>query len=263
MIKNKLLITVIIFVGLIPSACCNKQTNSDKKTNNTEIKKNVIVMDSMIRLDTMGYPIISKEFETFDFETYEERPPENPELGGYRESHYTKRLSNGIVTQMDVAGEGMGGGFYHHIYYPNSYFRVFRHYYPNGNIKEKGLTYVQGFDKGVWYKFDETGKLIKETDYDKPFEFTFEDILKFCEKHNIYVEKGYESSDPTRDVQGMERYMITYIYRNCFEEACQWEIEYIEKVPKTEFDYIQVNIILDGKTGKIISKEQKPYLIEI
>ena len=67
------------------------------------------------------------------------------------------------------------------------------HFYKNNNIKMKGLFFnslgSRGFQKGTWYEFDEQGKLIKEIDYDKFYKFTFEDILKFCEREKIKISK--------------------------------------------------------------------------
>ena len=75
--------------------------------------------------------------------------------------------------------------------YKNSYFKIIKVYNNNGDIKLKGIGFNgNAFQKGIWYEFDEQGNLIKEIDYDKPYKFTFEDLLKFCEKEKIQVDKG-------------------------------------------------------------------------
>ena len=256
-INKYLLTTVAIAGGVILADCGDKQINSNNKINHTEMKKNVITMDTIIKLDTMGYPIVSKEFETFDFETYEERPPENSELGGYRESQYIKRLSNGIVTIMNFAGIGLGGGFYCIIFYPDSYFLEWRLYYANGNIKEKGLRYNQGFQKGIWYEFDETGKLIKETNYDAPFQFTFEDIVQYCKKNEIKLQKGYEKPYENNK-EWYEGQLIAKIYRKTFEGVSHWEIQYKKEDTTASAEFLEVIVKLDGKTGKELSKTVEP-----
>ena len=258
--RNKyLLITVAIAGGIMLSSCSEKQINSNNKINHTEMKKNVITMDTIIKLDSMGYPIVSKEFETFDFETYEKRPPANER--GYRASQYIKRLSNGIVTQMDVAGIDIGGGFYTIIYYPDSYFLEWRLYYANGYIKEKGLRYVQGFQKGIWYEFDETGKLIRETDYDAPFQFTFEGIVQYCEKNEIKLGKGFPGMGGGGN-EWYERQLIARIYRKAFEGASQWEIQYKKEDLTAPQHTVEITVKIDGKTGKVLSKTVEPVFFQ-
>jgi hypothetical protein len=246
-VKNKYLLITIL---LLFSACQNKTGKE------TEQKINIMaapINDTEIKLDSMGYPIVTKKFEIFDFETYEQRPPAKP--NGYRNSTYVLKLPNEIVKVFRIRGGS--NGFYYNIYYPNSYFCVFKEYYSNGNIKRKGTMCVQeGFAKGIWYEFDEFGKLIEETDYDKPFEFTFEDVVEFCKKNDIRVEKGYES------VEEYRRTGSTQIWREYFESSCQWKIEYRKEDPKAQQGLVEITIRLDGKTGKVISKTQMEYLIQ-
>jgi hypothetical protein len=110
------------------------------------------------------------------------------------------------------------------------------------------LAYVWGFTKGIWYYFDESGKLIQEIDEDKPYKFTFDDVLQFCRKNGIKVNKGYED---TWEYPG--NMTATNILRECFEGSCWWRIAY--KIPngvETDEEIIK----LDGVTGKVISKER-------
>ena len=239
--------------------CCNKPASDNKTIIYTEMK-NVIPIDSTINVDTIQYPIVSKEFETFDFAAYEKRPPANPDLGGYRNSHYVQRLFNGIVIEMEVAGEGVGGGFYYEIYYPNALFHVFKHFYANGNIKEKGL-YGQNFEKGIWYEFDDTGKLIKETNYDLPFQFTFEDIVQYCKKNEIKLGKGFPGMGGGGK-EWYERQLIARIYRKAFEGACYWEIQYKKEDLTAPQGTVEITVRLDGKTGKVLSKTVEPVFFE-
>jgi YD repeat-containing protein len=211
-------------------------------------------MNSITKFDTMDYPIVTKDFESFDFETYEERPPAKP--SGYRDGEYIHKLPNGIVKKFATQGEE---GFYCSIYYPDSYFCELKIYYANGNIKEKGLAYVQGFQKGIWYEFDESGKLIRETDYDKPFKFTFEDIVKFCEKNNIKLAKGYNKTTFDNNKEWYESLLLADIRRSIFEGMCKWEIIYAKEEPKSQYGHVRETITLDGETGKAISIEQQDY----
>ena len=128
----------------------------------------------------------------------------------------------------------------------NSYYRITKIYYPNGNIKMKGLSANTGrFQKGIWYEFDEQGNLFKEIDYDKPFKFTFEDILKFCEKQNIKIEKG-----PI--LQGIGWH--NEISRNIENGHPIWKIEHLKKINLVEI------IKLDGITGEVLGTETYDYI---
>lgn len=128
----------------------------------------------------------------------------------------------------------------------DSYYRTTKIYYPNGNIKKKGLSANTGnFQKGVWYEFDEQGNLIKETDYDQPFTFTFEDILKFFEKHGIKINKGpiLQSTSWHND-----------IFRDIQNGHPLWRIEYLKKA-----DLVEV-IKIDGITGKVLETSSYEYI---
>ncbi len=132
----------------------------------------------------------------------------------------------------------------------NSYFSIYKEYYNNNNLKSKGLrfnnnNYRDPFKKGIWYEFDESGKLIKETDYDRPFKFTFEDIVKFCEKENIPITKG-----PVLQSTGFH----TMIRRSTENQQPIWEIEWLKKPDVAE------TIIVDGISGKEISRRESEFI---
>lgn len=131
----------------------------------------------------------------------------------------------------------------------DSYFSIYKEFYNNKSIKQKGLQFNlntgSSFLKGSWYEFDESGKLIKETDYDKPFKFTFEDILKLCEKENITVDKG-----PILQSTGWH----TTISRGLENNHPYWSIEWLKKPDILE------KITLDGITGKVVSRTERQYI---
>ena len=249
-------ISVVSTIGVLTlSSCQSKAESKGTETDTIPHIKVIEKIDTTINIKNMEYPTVTNTFETFDFETYEQRPP--ADANGYRNSTYIQHFPNGIVTIMDKAAEANGGGFYCQIYYPESPFCVLKIYYVNGNIKEKGLTYVQGFDKGIWHEFDPSGKLVKDTNYDKPFIFTFEDVAKYCEQNGIKIEKGYESLEG----KGVKGSFITYIFRDCNAKACKWTIRYRIRDPQAPQGITEKTVILDGKTGKVISKSQVPYYI--
>ena len=130
-------------------------------------------------------------------------------------------------------------------YYPfNSFFYLYKGFYSsNKYIKEKGINYVRGFAKGLWYDFDEKGHLIKTTDYDAPFTFTFEDILAYCRAHRIEVTKGYQSI-------GFHNRILRFVND---DGSCYWVIKHLKR-----YDLIEA-IYLDGKTGKELKRQDIKY----
>lgn len=182
-------------------------------------------------------PKIDNKFEKFDLSIFKNSKLEDDVLrenlkdGSYVEYHRS-RESRGIVNTPK-----------------NSYFTITKNFYKSGNIKLKGL-YLNvawgGFKKGIWYEFNEKGELIKEIDYDKPYHFSFEDILAFCAKEKIPVDKG-----PILQSTGYH----TMITRNedVKTSGAVWEIKWLKKPD------IEESIKLDGKTGKILERKEVSF----
>jgi len=127
------------------------------------------------------------------------------------------------------------------IYHKNSYTRHVRgkdslfsywyYYYSNGNLEMKENRFGDHGFPTKRYEYDERGRLIKITDYDAPFTFTWADVVKFCEEHGIdYKRKG--------------------IGRN--EEGCFWHFSNVFAKFNGDTEPCMYVIFLDGKTGKII-----------
>jgi hypothetical protein len=217
------IIILIIFCGL---QSCNAQK---KNVNDTKQQK------------TME-PIVTKEFEKFDQTRYEKLKIKD-------KFNTTEYLSNGTYIEMD---EGDYGKQYIETNV-NCYFQINKSYYKNGNIKKKSLSFNWfAFGKGISYEFDEQGNLVKEIDYDKNYKFTFEDILKFCEKENILVEKG-----PILQSTGFH----TSIRREFIEASkkATWTIERLKSTDRPNF-VNRETITLDGTTGQVLSRTELPYV---
>lgn len=75
-------------------------------------------------------------------------------------------------------------------------FGIYKWYYPSGKIKVKGGKSSFRFDFGIWYYFNKDGSLLKTIDNDKDFKFTITNVLNYCDKNNIPLERNY-SSRPT------------------------------------------------------------------
>jgi hypothetical protein len=129
-------------------------------------------------------------------------------------------------------------------HFNNSLFKMVKLYYPNGGIKEKGWMFNNSqTKKGTWYEFDNHGKLTKTTDYDKLTEYKFEDAIRFCELENIPLLKGYIQPSTGRH---------TNISRYYDEKTAsyQWYIGWLKNF------YLMEKIILDGKTGRVLHREE-------
>ena len=179
-------------------------------------------------------PTITDEFEVFDESLY--KIMEKDKFGHV--SHYYK---DGSFLEMGKDKDE----FIHRFYPSNSYFCSAKEFYPsNGYIKQKGIAYVRGFGKGLWYNFDEKGFLVKTTDYDAPFTFSFEDILAYCRAHRIEVTKGYQRIGFHNEIHRFNNKKYGYF----------WVIEHLIASDKIE------NILLDGKTGKEIERFITEYI---
>nr|WP_314474886.1 hypothetical protein [uncultured Capnocytophaga sp.] len=179
-------------------------------------------------------PTVTDEFEVFDEALY--KAMEKNEIGDV--FYYYK---DGSFLQM-----WKGKTSFVYKYYPfNSFFYLYKGFYSsNKYIKEKGINYVRGFAKGLWYDFDEKGHLIKTTDYDAPFTFSFEDILAYCRAHRIEVTKGYQRI-------GFHNRIHRFVNA---DGSCYWTIEHLKR------DDLIEAIYLDGKTGKEINRIEIEYI---
>jgi hypothetical protein len=172
---------------------------------------------------------VTKDFERFDYDLFNSR-------SNKEESTYIKKLESGVYIYMSQSEAELVCK----RTVPDSYFSYVKIYYPDGNISKKGLTYVNGFDKGMWYFFNESGQLTEEIDFDIPFAYTFENILVFCNKEGIPVEKGYITDGLHTSIQrGISGKL----------KKAEWEISWFKRPDKREI------IKIDGVTGKIISRE--------
>nr|WP_199158258.1 hypothetical protein [Pedobacter sp. ASV2] len=183
-------------------------------------------------------PIIDKNFEIFDSVRYSRLFEKNP--------HYQSEfLADGTYIEMTVANAGKN----YLETTPNSYLMISKAYFNNGNIKSKGLAFnADAFQKGIWYEFNENGQLIKETDYDKYYKFTFEDILKFCEREHIEVKKG-----PILQSTGFHT-AIRRGYSLLMDNVSWWEIDWLKKSDLIE------TIKLNGNTGVVVEKIERGYI---
>ena len=176
-------------------------------------------------------PEIDSSFEKFDIEEFNERKKN-------RLTHEQKNDSLTIYT-------GGNAGYSIAIYLTNSYFGIVKNYYKkNGNIEIKGISFNHGSEYGIWYKFDEQGNLIETIDTDAGYDFTWEQVIHYCEENKIKLIKGYKRSG-----------FKTKIYKEESEEGNKiWVITY-----QISGDQL-IELTLDGKTGEELKRKEIGFI---
>lgn len=173
-------------------------------------------------------PAIDNKIEKFDIE------------------YFNKNSVRGLLKKSDgnkiYIQNFQSPGFRESIFSNNSYFKVNKFFFSNGSIEKKGLLFNDGTSVGIWYYFDESGKLIKEENVDEGYDFKPENVISYCEKHKIDLPKGYKDS-------GYQ----TRVLKQDFEGKKVWRISHQIAGDKIE------EIILDGKTGKEVQKKIVPF----
>ena len=178
--------------------------------------------------------------EKFDIEAYNKRKIDP----GY-EGYYLKDSTH--ISQFDAGGKGVYKYYIEVVSNPSKLFQEYRVFYYNGNLKLKGLQFSNDFKKGLWKEYDEQGNLIKETDYDAPYKFTWEDILEFIKKRKIdmstlqfQINRGFDYGNFDESKKDKPFWAITY------EDGSE-----MMKV-----------IILNGINGKVIKEYNEDYPVD-
>ncbi|GGX30776.1 hypothetical protein [Aquimarina muelleri] len=121
-----------------------------------------------------------------------------------------------------------------------AYFRTINRYYENGNLKSTVEDFPNDFLAGIMKEYDEQGNLIKETNYDAPYKFTWEEVLEWIKERNINMESDY-----------------LIIARGSDESGTSWDITW-EKENKSSLR----RAFIDGVTGKIIKEFDQEYPLD-
>jgi hypothetical protein len=170
--------------------------------------------------------------KTFDIETF------NKNKNNLNDYHFT--LENGTI----VWQHANKGGYWETLKTKDSIFESYFGYYENGKLK---TTIDKRFPNnslsiGILKEYNQQGILIKETDLDKPYTYTWEDVKTYLQNHGV--------TDFEKDVFNIRRWSD--------EKRTFWEIQFTGKYKKEEGKFV---IELDGKTGeeilvkKFISKD--------
>jgi hypothetical protein len=209
------LIAAIILIATCININAQENTNSRKEN-----------------LSGMNIPTVTRDFEKFDFANYDS-------ASGYKQIE----LPDGTIQE----AQKQSYGFIVRIQPPNSYFTLIKKFYANGNIKAKGLIFNSGdFRYGVWYYFDEQGKLTKEEDNDAAYNFSFNKLYDYLMQRHISFTPG--------QLQGGYNNSIT---KKTDAGGPKWIVEWLKdssKMPNT----LEV-LTIDGITGKVLHTEDMSY----
>ena len=164
--------------------------------------------------------------KTFDIETF------NKNKDGLNRRSYIDE-DDFIIKQSDDEYE-----YYETIKHKDSFIQTINRYYKSGQLKMTVKDFPNNFLAGVKKEFDEQGNLIKETDYDAPYKFTWEDILKLIEERELNMnDEQFE------------------ILRGSDEKSASWTIVFEQK---GVYDKLSV-INIDGVTGEITREAEIDY----
>lgn len=159
----------------------------------------------------------------------------------------TKKVDNGredeIIGKDHFIYTSAKIGFGEVRFNEDSYFSVIKNFYPSKMIQNKGISFTEGSGIGIWFHYNEAGKLIKEENTEEGYDFKPEQVIAYCEKNKIKLPRGYQSSG-----------FHTKILKERFEGNKVWKITH-----QIAGDQIE-EITLDGKNGKEIKRMKAPFI---
>lgn len=128
----------------------------------------------------------------------------------------------------------------------NPYIYIYRKFYPNDGLKMKKISCVFGFNIGKEYHYDEKGNLTETIDHNKGYDFTVEDVIRYC------ITNGIDLKSKTYDGRPFVSIMKTKDENN----KLIWRIEY-PLPPARGVNITYVLIYIDAYTGQVIMKKKE------
>ena len=188
-------IIYISFLLLITS--CNSQ---DKKESAKIIDKPQPVKHITMNTEYNFKNLISSKTEYFDIKYFDEHKDEGENL------IYTDKIGADI----NIFGDNESG-YVSNTTPENSLFTIYKEFNPNGIIIRKWVNFRnEGGLVGMKYEYDDSGKLIKETDMEKNYKITPQDIITFCKEKGINLFSDYTTIERNYSDNPMNLYIINY-----------------------------------------------------
>ena len=135
----------------------------------------------------------------------------------------------------------------------DSYFETVKGYWPDGKIRIKCVmlgSIIYEFRIGKEYRYDKMGRLNYAVASDEHFDFTFEQVLEYLlEEEKVPLKPGKT---------WVGDYSLESVNRlNPHEDNRSWEIIWNMRDPAYGVFGKQIVLVLDGKTGEVVSRTEQ------
>ncbi|MBL4745666.1 MAG: hypothetical protein JKY08_04800 [Flavobacteriaceae bacterium] len=160
-----------------------------------------------------------KTMKTFDIEKFNKNKASDGE--------YIRTTEDGTVIR-----QYKGDASYSEIITPNaSLFETFNEYYNNGKLAYTVDRFYDIFTTGLLKEYDQQGHLIKKTNLEEPFPYSWEAVKKYLKEHGVHNLR--------KDINSIRRFNTS--------EDSHWELRFKGRYNGLEGEFF---IELDGKTGE-------------
>lgn len=152
----------------------------------------------------MNYPVLNSASEVFDTSKFNSHQTELAVQNGdtiYQHhnsnSYYEKNRAGEEIKYFYKRGNTKDSPIIGYDYSADPIFGIYKEFTSNGLLQVKGIYCWFGFNVGLWFYYDQMGRLSKTIDYDKGYVFGTDSIFNFCKTHSISLEKkkdGYATA---------------------------------------------------------------------
>lgn len=126
-------------------------------------------------------------------------------------------------------------GYTERVVPPKGYFNTYKEFWPNGNLRTKGLVFKKGdFKAGKWPEYAENGSLTKETNHDAPYKLDVAQVMDIIRQRKIPFNMADNYSTITRNV---------------LKGVATWVVEWKEKPDRME------QLFIEDATARIIKQD--------
>ena len=177
----------------------------------------------------MNYPQVSESIERIDTGMFDDD-----------QTSKTVRMPDGS----EMRYQKSNAGYSLRVYDPKTYYAIVKNYYPNGFIKEKGVSFnASPCPLGNWYFFSEEKSLQRKNNYDNGYRFDINDVIKFLNGKKIPYSLGALPAGGKH----------TEIFKGTEGHTPVWYIHWPAKA-----DLIEI-LTLSGADGKILNRTYEKY----
>lgn len=106
---------------------------------------------------------------------------------------------------------------------------------------------------GIVIEYNEIGKAIKKTNYDKEYTFTIDELCDFIQdEYNVNIR---------RISDGYIKWDVKKIYEPILKKSC-YRVDFYTPKPQVGEIYARKEIYIDSKTGKVLYEEDSFLFLE-